>query len=359
MTPACSRQACPKSGCRFRDLIMENNKSAAIKKKAVFISFCVGILMFVGKLGAYFLTNSAAILSDAIESIVHIIAVSFVFYSLILSLRPASKIYPYGYGKVEYFSAGFEGALIIIAAISIIYYAMRDIVYGSVIGRLNTGAIIIGAASVINIFLGIYLVRTGKKTNSLILIADGKHILTDSYTSIGVIAGILMVVFTGVEIIDPVVAIAVALNILFTGAKLVKQSIGGLMNKTEEEMINKIANVLTSYKSQKEDWIDIHLLRYWKSGDRYFVDFHITMPYYLSVQKSHDYNTELHQIFKDIFETDAVDMIMHLDPCKPWYCNICRKANCDVRQSEHTKDLTWDANKIVSRAPYLDVEEQM
>src|SRR5438093_5543588 len=217
---------------------MENNKSARIKKKAVLISFSVGILMFFGKLGAYLLTNSAAILSDAIESIVHIIAVSFVFYSLIVSLRPASKVYPYGYGKIEYFSAGFEGALIIIAALSIIYYAMRDIVYGSVIGRLDTGAVIIGAASIVNIFLGIYLVRTGKKTNSLILAADGKHILTDSYTSVGVIIGVLMVMFTGIEIIDPVVAIAVALNILFTGGKLIKQSIGGLMNKTGEEMIS-------------------------------------------------------------------------------------------------------------------------
>ena len=315
--------------------------------------------MFFGKLGAYLLTNSAAILSDAIESIVHIIAVSFVFYSLIVSLRPASKVYPYGYGKIEYFSAGFEGALIIIAALSIIYYAMRDIVYGSVIGRLDTGAVIIGAASIVNIFLGIYLVRTGKKTNSLILAADGKHILTDSYTSVGVIIGVLMVMFTGIEIIDPVVAIAVALNILFTGGKLIKQSIGGLMNKTEEEMISKIAGALSAYKKEKEDWIDIHLLRYWKSGERYFVDFHMTMPYYLSVEKSHNYNTELHEIFKKIFGTDAVDMIMHIDPCKPWYCNICRKSHCDVRQAEHAKDLNWDANKIVSRAPYLDVEEEM
>jgi cation diffusion facilitator family transporter len=337
---------------------MENNKTAGIKKKAVLISFSIGILMFVGKLGAYFLTNSAAILSDAIESVVHIIAVSFVFYSLLVSLRPASKVYPYGYGKIEYFSAGFEGALIIIAAISIIYYAMRDIVYGSVIGRLNTGAMIIGAASVINVFLGIYLVRTGKNTKSIILIADGKHILTDSYTSIGVIAGVLIVLFTGIEIVDPIVAIAVALNILFTGAKLIKESIGGLMNKTEEQMINKITNVLAAYKKDNEDWIDIHLLRYWKSGERYFVDFHMTMPYYLPVKDSHDYNTQLHGIFKKIFETDAVDMIMHIDPCKPSYCSICRKSNCQVRQAQYTKDVVWDANKIVSSATYTNIEEE-
>lgn len=330
---------------------------AGLKKKSVLISFSVGVLMLFGKLGAYFLTNSAAILSDAFESIVHIIAVSFVLYSLLLSLKPASKVYPYGYGKIEYFSAGFEGALIIIAAVSIIAYAIRDIIFGSEIKQLDIGALIILAASIINLILGFYLVRMGKKTRSLILFADGKHILTDSYTSFGVVVGVLIVMFTGIMVIDPIIAIAVALNILFTGAKLIKQSIGGLMNRTEIEMITKIANVLNSYKINP-DWIDIHLLRYWKSGDRYFVDFHITMPYYLSVQKSHDYNTHLHQIFKEIFETDTVDMIMHIDPCvPPEYCRICRKADCPVRQAEHSKDIIWDSTKIVSKVSYLNIPD--
>lgn len=320
----------------------------ALKKKAASISLAIGILMFAGKISAYIITNSSAILSDALESIVHIMATAFVFYSLYLSLRPPDRFYPFGYGKIEYFSAGFEGALIIIAAISIIYFAMHDIIYGAPLKSLDVGAWIIFAASVINLVLGAYLIRTGKKTNSLILVADGKHVLTDSYTSFGVMFGVIIVLITGIKIIDPIVAILVALNILLTGKSLVSKSYEGLMNRSEFEIIDRIAKILDEQKNFNHDWIDIHRFKYWKSGDNYYVQFHLIVPYYLDIKHAHDFNDRIDSAFNKAFENETIEVMLHFDYCDPSYCPICRKNDCNVRSSPFANDIKWDAKKIIS-----------
>jgi cation diffusion facilitator family transporter len=324
----------------------------SLKKKAALISLVIGFMMFAGKMGAYLLTHSAAVLSDALESVVHIIATSFAFYSLYLSLRPPDKKYPYGYGKIEFFSAGFEGAMIIIAAISIIYYAVRDIIYGSPITQMDIGAAIIFIASVVNAALGLYLVRSGKKTGSLILVADGKHVLTDAYTSIGAFGALILVLITDIKLFDPLIAIILALNILFTGKNLVKESVTGLMNVTDTSMMESIAKTLESEKLSHPNWIDLHLLRYWKSGEKFIVDFHITIPYFLSVVEAHNVSHELEGIFKKIFMSDAVDTLAHVEPCEPTCCVICRKADCTVRADKHSKDIPWDVKNLTTESEY-------
>ncbi len=323
-----------------------------LKKKAALISLIIGFMMFAGKMGAYLLTHSAAILSDALESVVHIIATSFAFYSLYLSLRPPDKKYPYGYGKIEFFSAGFEGALIIIAAFSIIYYAVRDIIYGSTITEVDVGAGIIFIASAVNVALGLYLIRSGKKTNSIILIADGKHVLTDAYTSIGAFGALILVLLTDIKLFDPIVAIILALNILFTGKNLVKESFSGLMNVSDTSLMENIAKTLDSEKQSHQNWIDLHLLRYWKSGEKYIVDFHITIPYFLSVVEAHNVSHELEEMFKKIFMSDSVDTLAHVEPCEPTCCIICRKENCTVRAEKHTKDIQWDVKNLTTESEY-------
>lgn len=334
---------------------MENleRNEISIKKKAVLISLIIGFLMLIGKMGAYLLTHSAAILSDALESVVHVIATSFAFYSLYLSLRPPDKKYPYGYGKIEYFSAGFEGALIIIAALSILYYAIHDIVIGSDLKQVDIGAIIIFIASAVNAILGLYLIRSGRKTNSLILVADGKHVLTDAYTSIGAFIALLLVLITNISLFDPIVAIILALNIIWTGKKLVHESVLGLMNIMEEHTLNEIANRLESERQLHPKWIDMHLFRYWKSGGKYFIDFHMTIPNYMSVTEGHQVIHDLEDIFKEIFMTDSVEALVHLDPCKPECCNMCKVANCHIRCKEFSENIIWSEKKIVAKAPYL------
>lgn len=328
------------------------NSDVKLKKKAALISLVIGFMMFAGKMGAYLLTHSAAILSDALESVVHIIATSFAFYSLYLSLRPPDKKYPYGYGKIEFFSAGFEGALIIIAAIFIIYYAVRDIIYGSQITQADTGAIIVFTASVVNTVLGVYLIRSGKKTNSIILVADGKHVLTDAYTSIGAFGALILVLLTGIKLFDPIVAIILALNILFTGKKLVQESISGLMNVSDTTLMENIAGTLEGEKKNRPDWIDLHLLRYWKSGEKYIVDFHMTIPYFLTVVEAHNVSHNLEEIFKKIFKSDAVETLAHVEPCEPTCCVICRKTDCTVRAEKHSVDIPWDVKNLTTESEY-------
>ncbi len=319
--------------------------STSLKKKAAYISLAIGIGMFLSKMGAYLITGSVAIFSDAAESVVHVLATSMALYSIILASRPADDSHLYGHGNIEFFSAGVEGFLIVLAAVVIIYTSTLDIIEGSHLRKLNTGVIIIAAAGVINFFLGFYLIRTGKKTNSLTLIADGKHVLTDSYTSLGVVIGILLVIITKIEIIDPLFAIGVALNIVFTGYNLIRQSIGGLMNETDKKILDKIVSKLNLMR--KDYWIDIHQLRFWKSGDKVFVDFHLTLPYYFTIRESHLEEEYIEGELES--EVANFEIRVHLDYCTEDLCKYCNYKKCDVRVFEKTEDNIWTTEKLLGK----------
>jgi cation diffusion facilitator family transporter len=320
-----------------------------LRRKAALISFSVGVVMFIMKTGAYFLTNSAAILSDAMESVVHVIATGMALYSIILVGRPADRKHPYGYGKVEYFSAGVEGALILIAAIAICYEATRDIINGSQLKQLDVGALAVGAAGAINLALGLYLVRTGKKTRSLVLVADGKHVLTDSYTSIGVLVGVLLVWATDIKLLDPIFAIAVALNIMYTGYTLMRASVEGLMNTADPDTIERTVTVLNGIRTP--EMIDIHRLRAWRAGERRFIDFHLTLPYYMQLQKTHVIQDLVCNAICDEFGSQA-EVMVHLDPCTYTCCSFCGKPDCPVRQNGHSVDHNFTVAGAMGEAAH-------
>ncbi len=299
------------------------------------ISFGIGILMFAMKSGAYMVTGSAAILSDAMESVVHVIATGFALYSIILVGRPANRRHPYGYGKVEYISAGTEGALILLAAVAICYEAVSDIIAGHVLTQLDVGTIAIALAGAINLVLGFYLIRTGRSTNSITLVADGKHVLTDSYTSIGVLVGLLLVMLTGWTILDPLFAIAVALNIVFTGFSLVRESVRGLMNATDPDTLERTVVAVNAIRT--DEMIDMHRLRAWRAGEQRFIDFHLTLPYYLELRAGHDVQDEVRTAINSEFDGQA-EVLVHLDPCNYEYCFLCAKSDCPVRHHDHTAE---------------------
>lgn len=330
-----------------------NPADITIKKRAALISLIIGFLMFFGKLGAYILTGSAAVLSDALESIVHIIATSFAFYSLQLTVKPPDEEHPYGHGKVSFFSAGFEGAMIIIAAVSIIWYAVRDIIYGREISSLDIGAFIITGASIVNLALGWYLVKVGKETRSIVLIADGKHVLTDSITSFGAVAALVLVLFTGIRLFDPIIALILAFNILWTGKNLVRGSIGGLMNEQDKKIILDIALAVDRQRKSNPYWIDLHKLRYWLSGDRYIIDFHLTIPFYSTIDESHNEFDKMDKLLKEMLDTNDVELLMHLDPCKEYFCKMCRKLDCKYRSESQKYDVLWDGRKVVEDATFV------
>ncbi len=315
----------------------------SLKKKAAYISLAIGIGMFFSKMGAYLITGSAAIFSDAAESVVHVLATLMALFSIILASRPADDSHLYGHGNIEFFSAGVEGLLIVIAAIFIIYTSIMDIIVGSHLKQLDIGVIIISAAGAINLVLGFYLIRTGNKTNSLTLIADGKHVLTDSYTSIGVIIGIIIVLITKFEIIDPLFAIAIALNIVFTGYKLIRQSIGGLMNETDIELLDKIVAKLNSMR--KKYWIDIHQLRFWKSGDKVFIDFHLILPFYFTIKESHLEEEYIEEQLES--EIPNSEIRVHLDYCTEHLCIFCDYSECKVRVNDKTQENKWTTEKLI------------
>jgi cation diffusion facilitator family transporter len=331
---------------------MNRTDQLNLRKKAAYLSLAVGIGMFITKMTAYFITGSVAIFSDAAESVVHVAATGMALFSIILSAKPADETHLYGHGNVEYFSAGVEGFLIVLAAGFIIYQAILDIIAGPTLESLSIGIIFISAAGIINLVLGYYLIRTGKKTNSLTLVADGKHVLTDAVTSIGVIVGITLVIITNFVLIDPILAIIVALNILFTGYKLIRESIGGLMHETNPEILKIISNLLIAMKL--DYWIDLHELRYWQSGEKTFMDFHLILPYYFTIEQSHKEEKRIDEELEKEYPNSQIKI--HFDYCNYDLCKFCGYQKCDVRKEEKKINFDWNVEKLVGGAVYKTIK---
>ncbi len=280
---------------------------------AIRLSLIVGFLMLAGKWYAYAITGSSAILSDAAESVVHIIAVVFATYSMWLSHQPPDSSHPYGHDKVSYFSAGTEGLLIIVAAGYIIYESVVRLFAGIFLQNLDSGTYIIFGASAINLALGAYLVWQGKKSNSLILIANGKHVLTDSWTSFGVVAGLVLTMLTGWLPFDPIVAIAVALNILWSGGKLIRQSIAGLMDEANPALEQSIRRVLDEETAKRK--LHYHELRYRESGNSIWMEYHLLFPEGTVLEDAHRHATEIELVLTNSLGP-SIHIISHLEPAE-------------------------------------------
>ncbi len=292
-----------------------NDRSlTTLRRRAALLSLAVGFGMLAGKWSAYLLTGSHAILSDALESVVHILATAFAFASVLLSDRPPDPKFPYGYGKISYFSAGFEGGLIALAALAIFYEAAQGFLRQEPLQQLGLGLLLIVVAGVVNMVLGFWLIRQGRSTGSLILVADGQHVLTDSYTSLGVLVGIGLVWLTGWTWIDPAIALVVGVSILRTGYKLVRESVTGLMDRADPELLGRIVAALQ--EARQEGWIDLHHLRAWQAGDRTFVDFHLVVPEEWTVGRLHEANDRCLIALRSALG-EATEIIIHFDPDRP------------------------------------------
>ncbi len=287
------------------------NKDKSAQMFAIRLSFAFGLLMLAMKWYAYYLTGSTAILSDAAESVIHVIGVGFAVFSLWYSFQPADEEHTYGHHKISYFSAGFEGALIILAAVFIIYISVKRLIFGIEISNLDKGTYFTFAASIINLILGLYLVWKGKKSNSIILIANGKHVLTDSWTSFGVVGGLLLTWITGWLPFDPIVAIAAALNILWSGGKLVRQSVGGLMDEADKKTSDAIKGILDQETTRKD--LKYHQLRFRESGNVLWLEFHLLFPKGTLLEDAHNTATEMEIAIKKSFNTHT-NIITHLEP---------------------------------------------
>lgn len=308
------------------------------KKKAILVSLCISIVLMLAKFGAYFLTHSNAVLTDAAESIVNVLASAFAFYSIYLATLPKDENHPYGHGKVEFFSAFLEGTLIGIAGLIIIFKSSYDLIFPKEIFQLLDGAIIIGSTGLINMVVGYYLINTGKKHRSLTLEADGKHLLMDAVTSAGLVLGIILISITQLYWLDCVISILLGFYIVFSGYKLTRKSVGGLMDESNVELVETIVDILQDIR--QDAWIDVHNLRAQQYGADLHIDCHITLPYYYDLNQVH---TEISAIDRFINGTadHNTELFIHADPCLPECCHYCKMQNCPVRAQAFQEEIKW------------------
>ena len=295
------------------EVIEVTSTSPEAARQSIFamrLSLLVGCLMLFGKLGAWYLTGSSAILSDAAESIVHVAAVSFAYFSLHVSLKPADERYLYGYERISYFSAGFEGGMIILAALAIIVVAIREWVTGIHISNLGSGTAVVAAAAVINAALGGYLVHLGRKHRSIILEANGKHVLTDFFTSAGAIAGLVLVQVTGWLPFDPISAIILALNILWSGGNLVRRSFVGLMDYADPNTGREIRSKLDAVC--QELGVQYHGVRFRNTGRTLRLELHLLFPAGETVTTAHRAATQIEEKLAAVLE-GPVQVVTHLE----------------------------------------------
>jgi cation diffusion facilitator family transporter len=306
----------------------ETHADLRVRLTAGIISLVVGSGLLGAKYVAYQLTGSTAILSDALESIVNVVAAMFAIGGLVFAGRPADRSHPYGHGKIEFFSAAFEGGLIAFAAVMIVYEAVISLLHGNQVRQLDWGLAIVAGAGAINLALGVFLIRTGRRSNSLTLVADGHHVISDFWTSAGVVIGLLLVRFTGIAWLDPLVAAVVGVNLAFTGGRLVRHAAGGLLDEEDTVLLDKLIAALNA--SVVPGIIRVHRLRAIRSGRFSHIDAHLVVPEFWTVERAHD--------AADAFEREVIaacgiegEIVFHTDPCRRIYCARCEIADCPIR----------------------------
>jgi cation diffusion facilitator family transporter len=303
----------------------------------------VGAVLFVIKMLAWYFTNSVAILTDALESIVNVVAGLIGVYSLYVSAKPKDRDHPYGHGKAEFLSAAVEGTLIIVAGILVIYKAGKSIFHPEPINKLDYGIILVIGTAIVNYVMGFVCVQTGKKNNSAALVASGKHLKTDTYTTAGIIAGLILLYFFKYRWIDSAIALLFAVIIMITGYRIMRSSIAGIMDEVDTKLLNKM--VATLNVSRRENWIDLHNLRIIKFGGRLHLDCHLTVPWYLNVNEAHAEIEALSSLVKKEFGS-SMELFVHSDPCLEFSCRICTKQDCNVRQHAFERKIIWTMENI-------------
>ncbi len=314
----------------------------------------VSIFLFAIKITAWYITNSVAILTDALESIVNIIAGLIGVYSLYVSAKPKDEDHPYGHGKVEFISAAIEGTLIAVTGLLIIYEAIIHLVHPNTIQKLDYGIVLVLATGVINFVLGQICINVGKKNDSLALMASGKHLRTDTWSTVGICVGLWLMYLTNFRWLDSAVAILFSFIIIFTGYKIIRSSIAGIMDEADAELLKKVVSLLD--ENRRPNWIDLHNLRIIKYGSTLHLDCHLTVPWYLNVHEAHQEIDALSSLVKDKYG-ESVELFVHSDGCLDFSCNICSKTDCSVRQHLFKKHIVWTIENISSNHKHnIDTE---
>ncbi len=321
--------------------MQKTNYRSNITVQAVALS--VGLVLLFAKFAAYYLTNSNSILSDALESIINVVAGGFGMYSLFLASKPVDEDHPYGHGKIELLSASFEGTLIFIAGAVIIVKALFALIHPNDISSLDIGIYITAFAGAVNYLMGWFMEVKGKASNSMTLSAGGEHLKTDAYSSIGLILGLLLITVTGWQAADNWIAIIFGLIIIYSGIKILRKSVGGIMDEADEDLIGEVIDILN--EKRKDHWIDIHNLRCIRYGPRLHIDCHVTVPWYYNTIEAHDVIEEIQEAIDEDAES-YIEMFIHADPCQAFSCRIC-PLECSKRRKGFEEKIAWDIKNVM------------
>lgn len=311
------------------------------RKFASYLSLCFGIILLGFKFYAYHVTNSQSIFSDALESIVNVVAAIITVAVIYIASKPADEEHPYGHGKIESMASTFEGGAILLAGILIIIQSVQVFFHGAHVSEIDSGLMIVVGAGIINGLMGWFLLLRGKKLHSEALKSGGLHLLTDTITSVGVLLGLLLVKFTGLDWIDPVVAAIFGAMLIFTGGKILVRSGNILIDGHDSETIKLILGLFE--KHYRPGVIQIHFTRVIRSGNHHHIDCHMVIPEFWTVLEAHDFSEKFE---KSVIEDYPVggELHIHHDPCHRAYCDSCELENCPIRQTafKEKKILTFE-----------------
>lgn len=305
----------------------------------------LSVVLFVAKILAYYLTASLAILSDALESIVNVLAGFIGLYSLYVAAKPRDTEHPYGHGKAEFISAAAEGALIIAAGLLILYETLQNFIQHKPLQQLETGLYVVAATAIINYVAGYICIRFGKKNNSLALQASGKHLQIDTWSTLIIIVTLIIMLFTQLLWLDKIVALIMSLFIMYNGYKIIRQSLAGIMDEADMELLQRMVVLLNN--NRPPNWVDMHNLRVIKYGSVLHIDCHLTLPWYMNIHEAHREIDVLTALIKKEFG-DAIEMFVHTDGCLDFSCSICTKEDCNVRLHPFSKKMEWTMENIIS-----------
>ena len=319
-------------------------KEDGTKMRIMKTVFTVGFILMLVKFFAYFITHSNAILTDAIESIVNVLAGAFALYSLHYAAQPKDSDHPYGHGKIEFFSSGVEGGMIFLAGVAMLIKGTLSFFYLQEVENIGLGLILSVFSGAVNYVLARVLIKKGESGFSSTMVAEGKHLLTDTWTSAGLVVGLILIYFTQYLWIDSVLTVLLGLLITYTGFNLIKESVFNLLDKADYIKIEHLISVLNS--KRKENWIDIHNLRVVKYGSVVHVDCHMTLPWYYTLEEAHAEVDGLSKIAIEELNYE-VEFFIHADPCLPKSCTVCSLKDCHVRKNSFVKKLEWNLKNVL------------
>ncbi|MFM2102038.1 MAG: hypothetical protein RIR05_1024 [Bacteroidota bacterium] len=305
----------------------------------------IGILLMGIKFLAFFLTASNAILTDALESIVNVLAGAFTLWSLYFAAQPKDKNHPYGHGKIEFFASAFEGGMILLAGLFMIYKAIHGFLYPPQLQALHFGIFLTVFSGFINFILARRLIKTGKALSSTSMVADGTHLLTDTWSSLGLVIGLICIQFTSWVIIDSILTIILGALIIWTGFKLVRESIFHLLDKADISQLENVIKLLNSIR--ESDWIDLHHVRIQKHGAVLHIDAHMTLPWYYTLNQVHQNTASLESKISNLHKQE-LEFNIHADPCIPDSCKICSISTCKHRIFNFERQLPWTIDNLIT-----------